>query len=527
MRASYSPLSRWIAPGPDRAHADPEVTGELGLRARSEGPHLLVPHADPLDPVLPTDRVGHGVERVPDDPPDLAHAVVGQGVDDQVGDGALAHGSPQARNVSGSASSQSAPPAARGAVEQLARGEVVEHVGVAEHPLVVDAAAEHARPQLVGAGQAHRGQHLPGLRHCLPLVVEDPLGLVADVEGAHPLGVLRRNAHGTGVGVTGLGLDAADGHHHRPRGVRVVGALHHPLDDVDAGRDLAARTDLDPVTQADADEGVVHRHQSLGQRRTDVVLVLQRRRARAALATVDHDEVGRHPLGEHRLADGEEVDARAEAQLEAGRLAAGELAHPGHEQDQLTRRREHPVVRRGHALLAGRNAASIGDLAGDLGSGQHAADAGLGSLAELERDHLDLVVGGRVAELAGVEVAVLGPGAEVAAADLPDQVAALAVVLAEPALAGVVGEPAEPGPRVERRDRVGTQRAEAHRGDVHQRHRVGLGAVRSADRHAGLGIGHVDRFRRVHQVLVAGFVHVTLGAERLLLLEPLGALVDR
>ena len=48
---------------------------------------------------------------------------------------------------------------------------------------------------------------------------------------------------------------------------------------------------LHPVPQADADQRVVHGHQALGERRADVVLVLQRGRAGAALGAVDDDEV--------------------------------------------------------------------------------------------------------------------------------------------------------------------------------------------------------------------------------------------
>ena len=55
------------------------------------------------------------------------------------------------------------------------------------------------------------------------------------------------------------------------RGEREIGALTDALDDVDAGRDLAARPELDLVTQPDADEGVVDEHQALGQRHADVV----------------------------------------------------------------------------------------------------------------------------------------------------------------------------------------------------------------------------------------------------------------
>ena len=73
--------------GADGAHADGEPVGELGLRAGRERPRLLVPHPDPLDALLAADRVGDGVERVAHHSPHLGHAVVGEGVDQQLGNG--------------------------------------------------------------------------------------------------------------------------------------------------------------------------------------------------------------------------------------------------------------------------------------------------------------------------------------------------------------------------------------------------------------------------------------------------------
>ena len=199
--------------------------------------------------------------------------------------------------------------------------------------------------------QPHRGDDLHRRLDDLALVARHALGLVGDVERADALGVLGGDADRAGVGVAGLGLDAADGHHHRARGVGVVGALDDPLDDVDAGGDLAGGADLDPVAQPDADQRVVHGHQRLGQRHPDVVGELHRRRAGAALGAVDDDEVGGDALLDHRLADRQQVDARAEAELEAGRLAAGQLAQPRDEADQLARGGERPVVgRRDHRL---------------------------------------------------------------------------------------------------------------------------------------------------------------------------------
>jgi hypothetical protein len=167
-----------------------------------------------------------------------------------------------------------------------------------------------------------------------------------------------------------------------------------------------------------------------------------------------------------------------------------------------------------------------GDLRRDLGRGQHAADPRLRALGELERHALDRRVGGLVGEPGRVEPTVGRAGAEVAAAQLPHQVAAVEVVAGQAALAGVVGEPARRRADVERAQGVGRQRAEAHRRDVQQRHVVGLRAVRAADPDPWRLRRQRDRRGGVHEVLVADLVDVALGAERLDPLDALRALVD-
>src|SRR5690349_12600978 len=112
---------------------------------------------------------------------------------------------------------------------------------------------------------------------------------------------------------------------------------------------------------------------------------------------------------------------------------------------------------------------------------------GLGALADLEFYHLDLVVSGNLGEQVGIEAAVAVAATEIAASDLPDNVAAvLAVIRADAAFAGVVREASLPGARIQRADRIGAERAKAHRGDVEHRSRVRLCAIRPADGHAEL-----------------------------------------
>ena len=100
----------------------------------------------------------------------------------------------------------------------------------------------------------------------------------------------------------------------------------------------------------------------------------------------------------------------------------------------------------------------------DFCGGQHAAVAGLGPLAQLDLDHLDLRFGGDGGEFLGVEAAIEIAAAEIAGADLPDDVAAvLAMVRRNAALAGVMGKAALGRAPVQRPHGIGAQRAETHR----------------------------------------------------------------
>ncbi|MCY1517498.1 hypothetical protein D9M68_521800 [compost metagenome] len=155
--------------------------------------------------------------------------------------------------------------------------------------------------------------------------------------------------------------------------------------------------------------------------------------------------------------------------------------------------------------------------------------AGLGALAELDLDHPHLWVARLFGEALGVERAVLGAAAEIAAAQFPDQVAAvLAVVGADAAFAGVVVEAAEPRALVQRADRVGAERAEAHRRDVEHRGRVGLRALRPADadaKAARVAVG--GRQQGMADELEAVLVDVGQRAERLVGALVLGPRIDQ
>ena len=111
--------------------------------------------------------------------------------------------------------------------------------------------------------------------------------------------------------------------------------------------------------------------------------------------------------------------------------------------------------------------------------------AGLRTLGELDLDHADRLDRGAVGEPHRIEAPVRVPTAEVAGPDLPDQVAPLQMAVGDRSLPGVVCEAAFQCAEVHGRQRVGAERAEAHRRDVQQRRRVGKPAGGRPDRDPG------------------------------------------
>src|SRR5882724_3391251 len=153
--------------------------------------------------------------------------------------------------------------------------------------------------------------------------------------------------------------------------------------------------------------------------------------------------------------------------------------------------------------------------------------SGLGALANLELDHLDLVVGSDAGELLRIERAVAIAATKISGADLPDQIAAiLAMIGADTALAGVMREAAALGARIQRAHRVGAKRAKAHRRDIENRCRIRLAAIRAADGDTKFLVGmNLRRHRMVHP-FVAFAINILLSAEGPLVEHHLGPLID-
>ena len=129
------------------------------------------------------------------------------------------------------------------------------------------------------------------------------------------------------------------------------------------------------------------------------------------------------------------------------------------------------VPRRADAVAPRLDAADRRDLRRHLRRRQHPAEARLRALRELDLDRAHRRAGDRLLQVLQREAPLRVAAAEVAGADLEDQLAAVAVVRREPALAGALQAAGEPAALVERLHRRARQRAEAHARDVHERAR--------------------------------------------------------
>ncbi|MEY3286430.1 MAG: hypothetical protein RL500_1160 [Pseudomonadota bacterium] len=216
--------------------------------------------------------------------------------------------------------------------------------------------------------------------------------------------------------------------------------------------------------------------------------------------------------------------------LKAHRLATGQGAQLLDEQHHLARRGKRAVRGRTHAILTDRYTTRRRNLRRHLRAWQHPTVAGLGALAQLDFDHLHLRVAGVLHKSGLAEGAVLVAAAEIARADLPDEISAVkTVVLADRSLPRVVGELALARAAVEGPNRMGRQRAKAHRGNVEDAGTVGLRAraATGTDLHAKVMAGHRGGHERVVDPFIPICLHVELRAERPLVRIALGPLVHQ
>ncbi|MPN58565.1 hypothetical protein SDC9_206272 [bioreactor metagenome] len=147
-------------------------------------------------------------------------------------------------------------------------------------------------------------------------------GLVGHDQRLLAHGVLRGDARGAGACVAALGLNAAQRHHEAAPRIAPIGTQGHHAGNVEGRDDLACRTDLDALAQVHAQQRVVHQQQAFLQRYAHMVDKLHRRSARAALGTVDDDEVGRDIGFQHGLDHGKPFPRVTDAELETRGLAA-------------------------------------------------------------------------------------------------------------------------------------------------------------------------------------------------------------
>ena len=286
--------------------------------------------------------------------------------------------------------------------------------------------------------------------------------------GVEPAGqprVLGGDAGRAVVGVALLRLDAPDREHRLAADVHQVRTQRERDDGVLRQPELAGADEHHALVQAGLGEDLVDPAEAQAERQAHRVGEDQRRRARPALAAVD-----RHVVDPAAGARHQRDQFVPEPQVADGRLdpdrQPGLVGEHLDEVEQPVDVGELRVPRRADAVHALRHPARRGDLRRHLDAGQHTTEPRLGALAELDLQRAHRRRGHRVLEPGEVEAAVLVTAAEVAAADLVDQVAAAAVVGRDAALAAVLQAPRQRRAAVERGDGVGRQRTEAHAGDV-------------------------------------------------------------
>ncbi len=358
-------------------------------------------------------------------------------------------------------------------------GEAVRRGRQRTAPVAVGPPQEMMRPQLRGMRHPRRRHQFRQGVQGVAVEVRHPFGLVRHMDRALAQRILRRHAGGTFAGVAALRLDAAHREHEAARGVAPVGPQRQHPGHVEGRGDLAAGPDAHPVTQAHADQRVVHEGQPVAQRHADMVHELERGGAGAPLLPVDHDEIRGDPGRHHGLADRHEFPRVADAQLEAGGLAPRKIAHPRDEFQQA------------------RGRGKAGMRAGELQS----CPIGTPRMAAISA--VTLAAGStppwpawRPGKASAPPCGSAGrprprrtwpdrrirpsPARRNSPTPVPTQVPAkLAVIGRHAAFTGVVEEPARPGPLVQRPDRIGRQRPVGHGRDVEQAGRIVLRRARA------------------------------------------------
>ena len=130
------------------------------------------------------------------------------------------------------------------------------------HLGLTDPTHQVMRADLAGMIEACGGQHFRQRMQRIPVKIKHAFGLFGHHQGALEQRILRRDADGTTVGIAGQRLNAPEGEHEPSRGIYPVRTQGARRSDVEGADYLSRSADPDPVAQARADQGVVHKEQA-------------------------------------------------------------------------------------------------------------------------------------------------------------------------------------------------------------------------------------------------------------------------
>ena len=224
--------------------------------------------------------------------------------------------------------------------------------------------------------QTHRTQHFSQCMERVVMEIGNPCCLVFRHQSTLAQRVLCGNAGRASVGVTVLGLNAADGEHETTGRIDPVRPQRDCGRDIGTGDDLAAGPYLDLVPQPGSDQCVMNKGKTFTQRRADGVGEFQGCRAGAAFLAVVDNEIGNMAGFDHGFQYRHEFPAMPDTKLESDRFAIRQLAQFAQKFDKLPRRIEGGVIGGRDTVDTHWHTPGFRNFRGDLGSRQDSAMSG-------------------------------------------------------------------------------------------------------------------------------------------------------
>src|SRR5262249_1976541 len=179
--------------------------------------------------------------------------------------------------------------------------------------------------EMVGMSQSRRARQLAQRSERALVKSVHACGLVFDHEGSLAPRILRRNPGGATVRMTGLRLDTAQRKHETARCIAPIGPKRQQTRDIKGGYHPPAGPQSNGLPQSRSHQTIVREHQTFSQRRADVIHEFEPRCSGATVRAIDDNEIRMDSSLQHGFADRHKLPGVPDAELEADRLAARQM----------------------------------------------------------------------------------------------------------------------------------------------------------------------------------------------------------